>query len=157
MATPKLLLSKLPRRRPSTLTAISSPSYSSSSHFSISSSHSVLAQSINLTTPKRIFCLPPLTVHKLAVYYSFFCFRSLSTRDSEYGGGQSLDLATQSEDFSGLGFGAAEADGDGSEVSEALISAAVNGGTGGDGESILPVRAVISLLDGYHDFTGLPW
>uniref|UniRef100_A0A7N0RAY3 Uncharacterized protein n=1 Tax=Kalanchoe fedtschenkoi TaxID=63787 RepID=A0A7N0RAY3_KALFE len=36
-----------------------------------------------------------------------------------------------------------------------VVEEAVNSGV--DGDYILPVRALISLLDGYHDLTGLPW
>lgn len=56
-----------------------------------------------------------------------FCCRSFSTRDSPNG-----DIAN-TELF----------------ISE-NVSASVE-------ESILPVRALISLLDGFHDFTGIPW
>ncbi|CAL1395404.1 unnamed protein product [Linum trigynum] len=39
------------------------------------------------------------------------------------------------------------------EVAKGVVTDVVSSGE----ESILPVRALISLLDGYHDVTGLPW
>ncbi|XP_010312846.2 ALBINO3-like protein 2, chloroplastic isoform X1 [Solanum lycopersicum] len=63
-----------------------------------------------------------------------FC-RSFSTRDSEIGD-FSDSAVTQYENM------------------ELLISKNI---TESVEESILPVRALISLLDGYHDLTGFPW
>ncbi|CAL5321948.1 unnamed protein product [Camellia sinensis] len=153
MATPKLLLSKLLRRRSSpTLSSLISSSSSSSSH---TCSHSNLFdQSHNLTSPKRFLPLPPSTLHSLSPHYNFLCFRFLSTRDSEFG--PSLDSDNQSDEFSSLGF-AGGVDDDGLEVAEALVSASASAGDSSVAESILPVRAVVSLLDYCHDFTGLPW
>ncbi|KAF5959296.1 hypothetical protein HYC85_000505 [Camellia sinensis] len=150
MATPKLLLSKLLRRRsPPTLSSLIS---SSSSH---TCSHSNLFdQSHNLTSPKRFLPLPPSTLHSLSPHYNFLCFRFLSTRDSEFG--PSLDSDNQSDEFSSLGF-AGGVDDDALEVAEALVSASASAGDSSVAESILPVRAVVSLLDYCHDFTGLPW
>ncbi|KAK9293012.1 hypothetical protein L1049_020996 [Liquidambar formosana] len=76
-------------------------------------------------------------------YSRSFSTRSSSTRDSEYRElGLEPDSATES-DLSNLGFGG------GSDVVDGVID--------GVAESILPVGAVISILDGYHDLTGLPW
>ncbi|XP_028102441.1 ALBINO3-like protein 2, chloroplastic isoform X1 [Camellia sinensis] len=158
MATPKLLLSKLLRRRSSpTLSSLISSSSSSSSH---TCSHSNLFdQSHNLTSPKRFLPLPPSTLHSLSPHYNFLCFRFLSTRDSEFG--PSLDSDNQSDEFSSLGFagggGGGGVDDDGLDVAEALVSASASAGDSSVAESILPVRAVVSLLDYCHDFTGLPW
>lgn len=52
---------------------------------------------------------------------------------------------------------------DSSDLTRSELISAVNcAGTGGDGvrtgeESILPVQALISLLDKYQDLTGFPW
>lgn len=91
-------------------------------------------------------------MHSLAIY-NFSYSRSYSTRDSEYGG-TNLDGGFEAPhyEFADRGFDKID-DYTHSEVAEALVTA-----TGGGGEeSILPVHAIISLLDGYHDLTGLPW
>ncbi|KAH0776139.1 hypothetical protein KY290_007550 [Solanum tuberosum] len=64
-----------------------------------------------------------------------FC-RSFYTGDSRIGNISDDSVVTQYENTDLL-------------ISE-NISASVE-------ESILPVRALISLLDGYHDLTGFPW
>ncbi|KAG5529132.1 hypothetical protein RHGRI_029715 [Rhododendron griersonianum] len=153
MAAPKLLLSNLLRRRPQTLASITS----SSSSYSI-----FFAQSSNRETPQQTSSgLPFSTVHPLALHYGFVWSRLLSTRgDSDYGRDQSLDSAAvraQEEELFDSGFSSSVSDaGDvgGSEIAEALVSAS---DVGGDGEPILPVRALISLLDLFHDSTGWPW
>ncbi|KAL9233490.1 hypothetical protein vseg_008481 [Gypsophila vaccaria] len=43
----------------------------------------------------------------------------------------------------------------GADVSSDAVTAAAGGGLLED--SILPIRAVVSLLDGYHELSGLPW
>lgn len=54
-------------------------------------------------------------------------------------------------------------DGDSDLTQSELLSGVRTAGSGEIGvdsvteESILPVRALIWLLDGYHDFTGFPW
>ncbi|KAH7859419.1 hypothetical protein Vadar_000900 [Vaccinium darrowii] len=148
MAAPKVLLSRLLRRRPQTLAAISSSVYSyPSAH---SSSHSIFfSQSSNRETPNEI-------VHPLPLHYSFVWSRSLSTGgDSEYD--LSLDSAATppaEEELFDSGFSSSATDSagdvDGSDIAETLVNAS-------DGEPILPVRALISLLDLFHDSTGWPW
>ncbi|CAL5364861.1 unnamed protein product [Camellia sinensis] len=143
MATPKLLLSKPLRRRssPTLSSLISSSSSVYSSH--ISSHSNLFDQSHNLTSPKHILPLPPSTLHLLSPHYNFLCFRFFSTRGSEFG--------------SSLRFASAGGDGDGSEVAEVLVNASASAGDVNIAELILSVRAVVSLLDYCHDFTGLPW
>ncbi|CAL5363107.1 unnamed protein product [Camellia sinensis] len=147
MATPKLLLSK-PLRRRSSPTLSSLFSSSSSVYSSHISSHSNLFdQSHNLTSPKHILPLPPSTLHLLCPHYNFLCFRFFSTRGSEFG--SSLRFASAGASAGG--------DGDGSEVAEVLVNASASAGDVNIAELILSVRAVVSLLDYCHDFTGLPW
>ncbi|KAL3353717.1 hypothetical protein AABB24_018441 [Solanum stoloniferum] len=64
-----------------------------------------------------------------------FC-RSFSTGDSRIGSISDDSVVTQYEN------------------TDLLISENISAGVE---ESILPVRALISLLDGYHDLTGFPW
>lgn len=80
--------------------------------------------------------------------YSSSCF--FSTRNSEFDGPyfDGDDSFTTQPELSDLGFENVR-----SEIAESMVS--ISGG-GGE-ESILPVRALISLLDGFHDLTGLPW
>ncbi|CAL5321949.1 unnamed protein product [Camellia sinensis] len=147
MATPKLLLSKPLRRRssPTLSSLISSSSSVYSSH--ISSHSNLFDQSHNLTSPKHILPLPPSTLHLLSPHYNFLCFRFFSTRGSEFG--SSLRFASAGASAGG--------DGDGSEVAEVLVNASASAGDVNIAELILSVRAVVSLLDYCHDFTGLPW
>ncbi|XP_058187094.1 ALBINO3-like protein 2, chloroplastic [Rhododendron vialii] len=151
MAAPKLLLSNLLRRRPQTLASLTSSSYSI-----------FFAQSSNRETPQKTSSgLPFSTVHPLALHYGFVWSRSLSTRgDSDYGRDLSVDSAAvraDEEELIDSGFSSSVSDAgdvDGSEIAEALVSAS---DVGGDGEPILPVRALISLLDLFHNSTGWPW
>ncbi|KDP30050.1 hypothetical protein JCGZ_18574 [Jatropha curcas] len=133
MASSKLLLSHLRRSYP--LSYLSTLSCGSISHL--------------LTNPSPIRSQPPITPNNSLrphFFNSLFAFhflngRSFSTRSND-DSGFFVDSATESKptDF--------EVDG--------VIESVVNGSSGGE-ESILPVRALISLLDGFHNLTGLPW
>ncbi|XP_052185528.1 ALBINO3-like protein 2, chloroplastic isoform X2 [Diospyros lotus] len=149
MATPKLLsLSKLLRRRRPTL-------------FISSSRPLCYVLSSNLSSPRCVSQPTPSTLHPFASA-NFFLDRSLFTRSSEHGrgldpgGGESAAPLGQEEGLSGLGLVAGDGDdgSNGSEVAEALNSV---GEAGAFEESLLPVNAVISFLDWYHDLTGFPW
>ncbi|XP_059665570.1 ALBINO3-like protein 2, chloroplastic isoform X2 [Cornus florida] len=140
MSAPKLLLSKLLRRRRYTHT-LSSFSISSSLSLFTPSHHNTDAPHNHGTKTFQHNLHFPSSIGP----YSFFYSRSFSTRDdSDYGGVNLSDdsAATQSEEILDPGLGG------GQEIAETVAGAS---------ESILPVRAVISLLDGYHDLTGLPW
>ncbi|KAM7524401.1 hypothetical protein LguiA_014303 [Lonicera macranthoides] len=129
----------------------------------VSSSHPFFTQSECLTN--KFFNRPPnimkqslytpswsfSTMHLLAIY-NFSYSRSYSTRNSKYGD-TNLDGGFKAPhyEFADRGFDKID-DYTHSEVAEAMVTA-----TGGGEESILPVRAIISLLDGYHDLTSLPW
>ncbi|XP_071922348.1 ALBINO3-like protein 2, chloroplastic isoform X1 [Coffea arabica] len=132
MATPKIsTLSNLLRRSRRSLS-------NSSFYFSIKPHHHpnhrhFLHQKIPAAAPSN----PPL---RYLTAYNFLLSRSFSTSEStgQFDGDSDL---TQSELFS-------------------AISTAGAGEIGADSvaeESILPVRALIWFLDGYHDFTGFPW
>ncbi|KAA8538911.1 hypothetical protein F0562_025603 [Nyssa sinensis] len=151
MATPKLLLSRLlRRRRPIPATSCLSASFSSSNSFFMQSphptdpSHNQAAKAFN-----HGLLFPSSTLNSLAPFNLSY-YRSFSTRDDSEYGGLKLDgdsTATQSGLLSDLGF---REDGGGPEVAETVAS--ISGE-----EYILPVRALISLLDGFHDLVGLPW
>ncbi|EXC29910.1 ALBINO3-like protein 2 [Morus notabilis] len=88
--------------------------------------------------------LPSRTANSLAGALGPFYSRSIFTRaddDSEFteAGGFDVDSITKLTEL----------------VPESKL---VDAGLSSAGEeSILPVRALISLLDGFHEFTGLPW
>ncbi|KAK2978488.1 hypothetical protein RJ640_003242 [Escallonia rubra] len=135
MATPKLLLSKLLRHSRSTQTFASLYSSSIQSHHA---PHNF--------SPSHAFTVHPLAPHTLS--------RSFSTRDSEFRDpNPGTDSAATHAEHWIPGFDTSVDGGGGSGTAEVL--AAVS--SGGSGESIFPVRALISLLDGYHDLTGFPW
>ncbi|XP_058000613.1 ALBINO3-like protein 2, chloroplastic isoform X2 [Hevea brasiliensis] len=137
MAIPKLLLSHLRRSR--TLSSLNTLSYACVSHL--------------LTNPSPLLSPPPILSHNphgpcyanSVTSFHLFNNRSFSTRsndDSDF----FADSATLSTTESKLPeFGVFE-------VTESVV----NGSSGGE-ESILPVQALISLLDEFHDLTGLPW
>ena len=100
--------------------------------------------STTLLNPLRLSLLSPRTANSLAGALRPFSSRSISTRaddDSEFAeaGGFDVDSVTE---FSEL-------------VTDSKIVDA--GLSNADADSILPVRELISLLDGFHEFTGLPW
>ncbi|KAK3039066.1 hypothetical protein RJ639_028517 [Escallonia herrerae] len=135
MATPKLLLSKLLRHSRSTQTIASLYSSSIQSH-----------RAPHNLSPSYAFTTHPLAPHSLS--------RSFSTRDSEFGDPNlGTDSAATHAEHWAPGFDTSVDGGGGSGTAEVL--AAVS--SGGSGESIFPVRALILLLDGYHDLTGFPW
>lgn len=73
-----------------------------------------------------------------------FSSRSADADHSEFGriaGDSAAESATELE-LINVGLGG--------EVAQGLLDVTVD-------DSILPVRAVISMLDGFHDHTGLPW
>ncbi|XAR65826.1 hypothetical protein NMG60_11011785 [Bertholletia excelsa] len=150
MAIPRLLLSKLRGRRLSVLTVVSSsPCFSSSSIF--------LSQSNNLTTQNRIVGVPT-ELFPAPHHYNFRCVRFLSNQSSECRESTSLDSATHpEEDLSTTGYAASDDDSSGFPVAEMLVSGAAPDGGDVGGKMFLPVRAVISMFDWYHDFTGFPW
>lgn len=130
MAAPKLLLSKLLRH---------SRQIQTISSFTTSTSCSLYNSYFFFTDPSPN---PSPHFSSIPTNFSFSC--TFSTRGSQQG---SLNLDTDSvetqSEVSDLGFG-------GTEIGDSL------GNVSGE-DSILPVRALISLLDGYHDLTGFPW
>ncbi|KAK3012921.1 hypothetical protein RJ639_009678 [Escallonia herrerae] len=135
MATPKLLLSKLLRHSRSTQTIASLYSSSIQSH-----------HAPHFFSPSHAFTVHPLAPHSLS--------RSFSTRDSEFGDpNPGTDSAATHAEHWVPGFDTSVDGGGGSGTAEVLATIS----SGGSGESIFPVRALISLLDGYHDLTGFPW
>ncbi|CAK9156323.1 unnamed protein product [Ilex paraguariensis] len=156
MTTPNLL-SRLLRRSQPTATI-----FSSSSNSLLTQSHHHHQQYLTkpyhnriTNTSKSILPFPSSStiVPSLAAYNHFSFCRSFSTRDSlpEVGGTVNFDGDPASSELSNLGVGGANDIISGSETVEALVN--VSGGE----ESILLVRALISMLDLYHDFSGLPW
>ncbi|CAN1180153.1 ALBINO3-like protein 3, mitochondrial [Linum perenne] len=137
MAIPKLIYSQLRRTR--TLFALRSITPAC-----------VSRQSLTGTDVNRSsFTLQPC--YSCSPGYNHFIWehlhrRSFSTRpdveDSKFTEDNVIGLASEVEPF-GLD----------AEVAKVVADVASTGGE----ESILPVRALISVLDGYHDITGLPW
>lgn len=129
MTTPKFLLSNLLRHSRS-VRLLSTHYYSSSSSTCISSLYSsyyISTQFYNHIHTPRI---PSINLYNT---------RYFSTHDAN------VNLETDSVatrlDVSELGLST-------SQIGEEIISGA---------DSILPVRALISMLDGYHDLSGFPW
>lgn len=138
MATSKLL-SQLSRRsrRFSPL-----PSFIISPHIQYRHFTNFISSSSPFPTPSyRQHFLSP-SPNSLASLY-FLHYRSFSTRGAEYDQfGIDTDLATESELLS-----------IDPSVGPDVVKEVLTGGA----DSILPIRVVISFLDGFHDLTGLPW
>lgn len=86
---------------------------------------------------------PPLNTLASFHLLHYRPFSSHLPDDSEFGklgGGPGAEAATELE-LINVGIG---------KVTEAELNVTVD-------DSILPVHGVISMLDGYHDLTGLPW
>ncbi|GMN25994.1 hypothetical protein TIFTF001_001138 [Ficus carica] len=100
--------------------------------------------STTLLNPLRLSLLSPRTANSLAGALRPFSSRSISSRaddDSELAeaGGFDVDSVTELSELV-----------TDSKIVDASLSNAAE-------DSILPVRELISLLDGFHEFTGLPW
>uniref|UniRef100_A0A2C9VCV2 Uncharacterized protein n=1 Tax=Manihot esculenta TaxID=3983 RepID=A0A2C9VCV2_MANES len=137
MGIPKLLLSHLRRSR--AVSSLNSLSRAYVSHF--------LINPTPLLSQAPIPSHNPRGPHYANAFTSFHLFnnRSFSTRSDD-----DLEFFADSVTMSGVESKPPEF-----AVNE-VAEAVVKGSTGGE-ESILPVRALISLLDGFHDLTGLPW
>ena len=89
--------------------------------------------------------LPPHLSHtrKPLAFLHILLSRPFSSRsaDADHSSDSAADSATELE-LINVGLGG--------EVAQGLPDVTVD-------DSILPVRAMISMLDGFHDLTGLPW
>jgi YidC/Oxa1 family membrane protein insertase len=143
MATPKLLFATI-KRSHLVLRAIS-----------YSSSHQFLAEKPHLTASR--FCNQPSSYSKWpfsttnlpSFYNNFLSCRSYSTTqssDSNDEFGDDLRGAIDHKSNEEIDFNSP------SQIAETLANVGV-----GTEESIFPVRVVISMLDGCHHLTGLPW
>lgn len=127
MTTPKLLLSKLLR-------------HSRSLH--ILSSSSTSSSSTCISSLCSSYCLPTTQFHNRTPHIPLINLctpRCFSTHDANVN--LEPDSVSTRLDVSELGLST-------SQIGEQIISSA---------DSILPVRALISMLDGYHDLSGFPW